>query len=337
MKNAPSHFQRAMEKVLAPVSDCVAVYIDDILIFSSSWQDHITHFTRVFECFQHAGLKAKSSKCSFGKTRLEYLGHTIGSGTLAVPEHRVTALAKYIKPITKMTLRSFLGCMSYYRRFIPKYADMSALLTPSTSVSAPKFVAWTAEMDKAFSQLKVSLCNHVSLIIPSISDSYSLHTDASGFRVGACLHVDRGEEDLPVAFFSRQLQGAEKNYSITELETLAIISALKYFKFYIYGTNVTIFTDHKACTALLTSTVLNNRLKRMTQYLQDKDLTILYRPGKDSTNADGMFRQFDDEEQKKSSQHQSSSTSGFRFPEGKLRGDVEDQSSSQHSAHMEHK
>ena len=190
-------------------------------------------------------------------------------------------------------------------------------------------------MDSAFRQLKVSLCNHVSLIIPSISDSYSLHTDASGCGVGACLHVHREGEELPVAFFSRQLQGAEKNYSITELETLAIVSALKHFEFYIYGTNITIFTDHKACTALLTSTVLNNRLKRMTHYLQDKDLNIMYHPRKDSTNADGFSRQFNDEDQKDSPQDKSSSASGFHFPKGKLPGDVEAQSSAQHSAYME--
>ena len=274
--------------------DCAAVYIDDIIIFSDSWKDHLTHIARVFNCFQQAGLTAKLSKCDFGKTHVQYMGHVIGSGTLAVPNHRIMALADYKRPITKKMLRSFLGCMSYYRRFIDKCADMSALLTPSTSVSSPKSVVWTAEMDKAFQMLKVSLCNQVSLIIPSVLDSFSLHTDASGFGVGACLHVQRGEEELPVAFYSRQLQGAEKNYSITELETLAIVSALKYFEFYVYGTSLVIYTDHKACTSLLTSTILNNRLKRMAQHIQDKDLTILYRPGKESSNADGLSRQFDD-------------------------------------------
>ena len=164
LKNAPSHFQRTMERVLEPVSDCAAVYIDDIIIFSNSRDDHITHLSRVFDCFKQANLTAKTSKCSFGKTRLEYLGHTIGSGQLAVPEHRIASLATYKCPTTKKTLRSFLGCMSYYRRFINKYADMSALLTPAISVSSPKSVVWTAEMDKAFQQLKVSLCNNVSLI-----------------------------------------------------------------------------------------------------------------------------------------------------------------------------
>ena len=204
LKNAPSHFQRCMEKVLEPVVDCCAVYIDDIVIFSTNWNDHLVHLTKVFDCFRQANLTAKLSKCSFGKTKLQYLGHTIGSGQVAVPEQRVAALANYIRPITKKTLRSFLGCISYYRRFIPQYSDMSALLTPSTSVSAPKVVAWTVDMDRAFGKLKVSLCNTVSLTIP-------LHTDASGFGIGACLHVIRDEQEIPVAFYSRQLQGAEKN------------------------------------------------------------------------------------------------------------------------------
>ena len=145
LKNAPSHFQRTMEKVLTPVSDCAAVYIDDVIIFSTSWDEHLIHLSRVFDCFRQAGLTAKRSKCSFGKIQLEYLGHTIGSGKLAVPEHRVSALANYKCPTTKKTLRSFLGCMSYYRKFIDKYSDMSAILMPSTAVSAPKTVVWTGE------------------------------------------------------------------------------------------------------------------------------------------------------------------------------------------------
>ena len=171
LKNAPSQFQRCMEKVLEPVIDCAAVYIDDIVVFSQDWPSHIEHLKRVFECFKQAQLTAKPSKCSFGRTKLQYLGHNIGSGKVVVPEHRITALANYKKPINKKTLRSFLGCISYYRKFIANYSDMSALLTPSTSVSAPKVVAWTVEMDRAFKMLKVSLCNHVSLTIPSQTHS----------------------------------------------------------------------------------------------------------------------------------------------------------------------
>ena len=150
-------------------------------------------------------------------------------------------------------------------------------------------------MDNAFEMLKVSLCNNVSLVIPSIADTFTLHTDASGHGVGACLHIIR-EGELPVAFYSRQLQGAERNYSITELETLAIVASLKHFEYYTYGISLSIYTDHKACTSLLTSSVLNNRLKRMSLYLQDKAITILYRPGTESGNADGFSRQFDDQD-----------------------------------------
>ena len=241
LKNAPSHFQRVMEKVLQPVNDCASVYIDDIVVFSNTWKDHITHLSRVLDCIRQAGLTAKATKCSFGKAKIEYLGHIIGSGTLVVPKQRITALAEYKRPVTKKTLRSFLGCISYYRKFIPQYADMSALLTPSTSVSAPKAVVWTVDMDRAFNRLKVSLCDNVSLIIPSLTDTFTLHTDASGFGIGACLHVVRNQEELPVAFYSRQLQDAEKRYSITELETLAIIASIKHFQFYIYGTFVNIY------------------------------------------------------------------------------------------------
>ena len=296
LKNAPSHFQRCMEKVLQPVSRFAAVYIDDIIVFSDSWTQHLQHLQAVFQCFREASLTAKPSKCSFGKKELQYLGHNVGSGKVVVPQHRITALEQYKRPITKKTLRSFLGCMSYYRKFIPKYANMSALLTPSTSVSAPKVVAWTEEMDRAFELLKVSLVNNVTLTIPSLADTFTLHTDASGHGIGACLHVIRDEEELPVAFYSRQLQNAEKRYSITELETLAIVAAIKHFQFYIYGAHINIITDHKACTALLTSTVLNTRLKRMALFLQDKDICIMYRPGQESGNADGFSRQFDDQD-----------------------------------------
>ena len=171
---------------------------------------------------------------------------------------------------------------------------MSALLTSSISASSPKHVVWTGERLDAFDRLKVSLCAHTILTIPSPSDIYSLHTDASGSGVGACLHVLRDRAELPVAFFSRQLQGAEKRYSVTELESLAIIAAIKHFDFYLYGTSFKVITDHKACTALLTSRALNTRLRRMALFLQDRDINIIFRAGKLSGNADGFSRQFED-------------------------------------------
>ena len=123
-----------------------------------------------------------------------------------------------------------------------------------------------------------------------------LYTDASGRGIGACLHIKRDSKELPVAFYSRQLQGAESNYSITELETLAIIAAVDHFQFYIYGTSFEVITGHKACTSLLTSNVLNQCLRRMALSLQGSDIQITYKPGSTHSNNDGLSRQFDDNE-----------------------------------------
>ncbi len=171
------------------------------------------------------------------------------------------------------------------------------MLTPAVSLTSPVRVTWTEEMSVAFTRLHESLCNHIVLFVPVCGDAFYLFTDASGVGIGACLHVERNDEELPVAFFSRQLRGAEKNYSVTELETLAIVSAVKYFQYYLYGRTVTIYTDHRACVSLLSSRQLNRRLMRFALKLQGMDLTIKYRPGSTISNADGLSRQsWDDTE-----------------------------------------
>jgi len=220
-----------------------------------------------------------------------YLGHKIGSGTLAVPKHRADALANFRQPRTKKELRSFLGTASYYRQFIPGFAAWSSALTPATSLKSPLRVCWSEEMTSAFSKLKTSLCDSCVLVIPSSEDVFVLHTDASGRGIGACLHVVRKDRELPAGFFSRQLRGAEKNYSVTELESLAILAALKHFEFHVYGKEITVVTDHKPCLALLGGVGLNKRLLRFALALQQFHITIIHRPGAVHCNADGMSRQ----------------------------------------------
>ena len=297
LKNAPAIFQRTIEQVLRPVRDSTCNYIDDVIIFSNSWEEHLVHLEGVLECIRKAGLTIKRKKCEFGRKYMTYLGHLVGCGRLAVPESRVMAMRKYGKPRTKKQLRAFLGSVGYYRQFVKGFASMSSKLTPATSLSAPKTISWTGEMEEAFNDLRVSLCNSVVLNVPSVGENFVLYTDASGGGVGACLHVRRKDQELPVAFFSRQLQGVEKNYSVTELESLAIVAAIKHFEFYLYGAPVTVFTDHRACVSLLTSPHLNRRLKRFALSLQGQAMQIVYRPGKSNGNADGLSRQdWDDEE-----------------------------------------
>ena len=291
LKNAPAMFQRLMEVVLGDCYDCSAPYIDDIVVFSNSAEEHVQHLRRVLECLRKYELTIKEAKCEWGRVKLEYLGHVIGGGELAVPAHRAAAMANYLQPRTKKQLRSFLGAAGYYRQFVKGYARLSAVLSPLTSKSAPSVVCWTAEGLEAFTRIKVSLVDVVTLNIPTQEDTFTLHTDASGLGIGATLNVERDGKTVPVAYFSKQLQGAQHRYSATELEGLAVFKAIHYFAHYLFGGRFVVLTDHKALVSFLHSRVLNRRLHGWMLQLQQFDFVIKYRPGVENGDADALSRQ----------------------------------------------
>ena len=291
LRNAPAIFQRAMEVVLGECYQYAAPYIDDVVVFSSSVEEHVGHLRKVLEELRKHGMTVKGSKCEFGKSKLEYLGHVIGGGELAVPAHRAAAMAAYIMPRTKKQLRSFLGAAGYYRQFVEGYAKLSSLLSPWTSKLAPSIVSWTVEGLEAFERIKVSLVNCVCLTIPSQEDTFSLHCDASGAGIGATLNVRRDGQEKPVAFYSKQLQGAQHHYSATELEGLAMFKSINFFAHYLYGGRFEVVTDHKALVSFLHSRVLNRRLHGWVLQLLDFDFVIKYRPGSENGDADALSRQ----------------------------------------------
>ena len=291
LKNAPAAFQRMMEVVLGDCYEYSAPYIDDVVVYSENEVEHVQHLRCVLECFRKFGLTLKEAKCEWGKVKVEYLGHVIGGGELAVPAHRAAAMADYIQPRTKKQLRSFLGAAGYYRQFVEGFAKLSAVLTPWTAKSAPSVVSWTAEGRRAFERIKVSLVKCVCLTIPSQEDVFTLNTDASGAGIGATLNVCRDGKMLPVAYYSRQLQGAQHRYSATELEGLAVFKAVHYFAHYLYGAKFEVVTDHKALVSLLHSRVLNRRLHGWVMQLLEFDFVVKYRPGVENGDADALSRQ----------------------------------------------
>ncbi len=291
LKNAPAMFQSLMETVLKECLVFASVYIDDVLIYSSSWSEHLQHIEQVLVALKEAGLTAKPGKCQWGRCHLDYLGHRVGGGKVAVPWHRVQVMAEFRQPVTKRDLRAFLGSVGYYRRFIPNFAAHSALLTPATSGMAPVTVRWNQEMLGAFDHLRKSLCSHCVLTVPCVSDVFQLHTDASGVGVGCVLNVIRDGVEYPVAFYSRQLRGAEKRYSATELEALAVVASIQHFAHFLFGASFTVLTDHNPLTSLLSSKSLNRRLHGMALKIMQFDVTILYREGTQNGNADGLSRQ----------------------------------------------
>ena len=291
LKNAPALFQRCMEVVLHKCYKFSAPYIDDVLVFSDDPGEHAVHLRQVVQELSKSGMMVKESKCRFGMKKIEYLGHVIGGGELAVPEHRAAAMAEYRLPRTKKQLRSFLGAASYYRKFIQGYAKMSSVLSPWTAKSAPSVVEWTEEGLETFKDIKLSLVNLCVLTIPSEEDVFILHSDASGAGVGATLNVMRDGVKRPVAYYSKQLQGAEQRYSATELEGLAVYRSINFFAHYLFGRRFTVITDHKALVSFLKSKVLNKRLQGWMIQLQQYDFVIEYRPGAENLDADALSRQ----------------------------------------------
>ena len=291
LKNAPAIFQRLMEVVLNDCYGFSAPYIDDILVFSSSGAEHVQHLRLVLEKLRKYGMTIKRSKCEFGKVKVEYLGHVIGGGELAVPAHRAAAMADYIRPVSKKQLRSFLGAAGYYRQFVEGFARLSSVLSPLTSKSAPSVVGWTAEGVEAFDLIKVSLVDVCCLTIPTQQDDFTLHTDASGAGIGATLNVMREGRERPVAYYSKQLQGAQHFYSATELEGLAIFKSVHFFSHYLFGCRFRVVTDHKALVSPLHSRILNRRLHGWMLQLLQFDFVIIYRPGSENSDADALSRQ----------------------------------------------
>ena len=289
--NATSTFQRLMDRVLEGLTDFCSAYVDDILIHSKDGASHLEHLDIVLGRLHGAGLTAKRSKCKWGKAKLVYLGHQIGNGRLAVPSDRVAHVAEYIQPTTKKGVRAFLGTCGYYRKFVKDFGKVAHPLTQMLKKSEPEQVQWTLEGEQAFVALSESLCNTCMLTIPAVSEFFRLHTDASGAGLGAVLSVLREEKELPVVYFSQQLQGAQRRYSATELECLAVVVAIRHFEVYLAGQTFELVTDHQALQGLRSSTNHNRRLTRWALFLQDFDFKITYRPGPDNSNADGLSRQ----------------------------------------------
>ena len=289
--NAPVVFQTLMEKVLKGLGSFCKVYMDDLIIFSDTWEQHMTHVRKVLAALKAAGLTANPAKCEWGGRELQFLGHIIGSGEMSIPKARIESLQSYVKPSTKRGLRSFLGAISFYRKFAKDLARYTAKLTPSMSKSAPPKVVWTDSMNDAFHQICELMCTCTKLVVPLPCDSFSIMSDASGLGIGGVLQVYRDGDWTAAAYYSRQTRGAETRYSATELEALALVETVSHFSYYLYGHEFSAFTDHHALLSLKHSERLNGRLKRLALKLQPWRVNIQYLPGKDNQLADALSRQ----------------------------------------------
>ena len=295
LTNAPAVFQRLMQSVLMglnPVdgNQFVSVYIDDVLVYSRTLPEHLEHLQLVIQRIQQAGLKLKPSKCSFVREEVEFLGHVLTPEGLKTNPRIVEAVKEYRQPQNVKKIRQFLGLSSYYRRFIKNFAALAQPLTALTRNNVE--FKWTAECQGAFDRLKQCMTTTPVLCYPSFDTPFVLETDASIRGIGAILsQVQSDGQYHPVAFASRSLTAAERNYGITELETLAVVWSITHFHSYLYGHQVTIYTDHSAVQAILNTPTLSGKHARWWSRVYGsgiKGVNIIYRPGKANTNADAL-------------------------------------------------
>ena len=305
VRNAPAVFQALMTKILNDCKSFASPYMDDIIIYSDIWEHHKGHVRQVLDRLKQAGLTVNPNKCHWGGTTMEFLGHRVGNGCMTIPDRRVEALRQYTRPTTKKGLRSFLGAVSFYRRYVELLAKDTAMLTPATSKLAPSKVNWTEEMESAFMRIRECVSSSCILTIPLPEDEMSIVTDASGLGIGGVLQVKREGKWEATAFYSRQTRGAEQRYSATELEALALVETIRHFGYYLYGKQFIAFTDHKPLCQLLSSDRLNGRLRRLGMKLQHWLVEIQYVAGEDNGLADALSREerrrcetvFEDEDQ----------------------------------------
>ena len=293
LKGAPATFQRMVDK-LNGLQKFSSAYIEDVIVFSTTWDEHIQHLEVVLSRIKEAGLTVKRKKCQFGMSECGYLGHIIGSGRVCPESAKIEAVQNFEQPTTKTRVRFFLGLTGYYRKFIPDYATIAAPLSDLTSKAKPNQVVWTPECADAFDRLRHILCSFPVLKSPEWDKPFILQTDASGRGVGAVLS-QAGDDggDRPVAYFSRKLLPREERYSTIEKECLAIKLGVQAFHVYLVGCTFVIQTDHRSLEWLNRMKGMNARLTRWSLMLQNYDFRIEYRTGRKNGNADGLSRQWD--------------------------------------------
>lgn len=243
LHSAPATFQRLLDTVLGPELE-PTVYLDDIVVASQTFDDHLRHLREVFRRLRNANLRLNPAKCHFCRSSLKYLGHIIDQDGIRTDPDKVSAIANWPTPTTARMVRQFLGVASWYRRFI---ADFPTIAAPLIRLTRKKEQwHWTESEEKAFHSLKRALTTAPVLACPDFGRPFALQTDASTAGLGAVLTQQYDEGERVVAYASQTLKPAEKNYSATELECLAVIWGIRRMRDYLEGYHFTVITDHQS-------------------------------------------------------------------------------------------
>ena len=301
-------FSFVINKAIGHCSDFAANYLDDIIVFSRTAEDHMEHLEKVFNALQAADLKIKVSKCKFFKKHVSYLGFLIGETGIRCDRSKVKAINKISTPNSIEEVRQFNGMCSYYRKFISHYSDISKCFNDMTRKGAT--FDWTKECDAAFKLLKEKLMENPVLISPQVDKDYVIHCDASKYSYSGILQQTRpGTEELaPVAYYSGNFDKTQVKWNITEKIAYTIYKSVKKFTFYITGAKTMVFSDHKPLRNFFEGGMNITKLDRWSLELQEFDISLEFMQGKLNTIADiishlkneGLYKEHSNEDQKAS-------------------------------------
>ncbi|KAL9256840.1 Retrovirus-related Pol polyprotein from transposon 17.6-like protein [Drosera capensis] len=285
LTNTPATFCTLMNNIFHPYLDkFVVVYLDDIVVYSATLEEHAEHLRVVFKVLASNELYVKKEKCSFARQEVNFLGHVIKDGNLFMEEGKVRTIQEWEPPTKVSELRSFLGLANYYRRFIEGY---SAIVSPLTDLlKKDKAWVWTEACHNAFGELKRVVSSEPVLSLADHSKPFEVHTDASDFAIGGVLM----QEGHPIAFESRKLNDTERRYSVHEKEMTAVIHCLLTWRHYLLGSKFVVMTDNVATSYFQTQKKLTPKQARWQVFLSEFDFEFVYKPEKTNSVADALSR-----------------------------------------------
>ncbi|KAK1427816.1 hypothetical protein QVD17_16511 [Tagetes erecta] len=287
LMNAPATFQATMNDIFRPLlRKTVVIFFDDILVYSPSWDAHVTDVELTLQILQDNHFMVNQQKCSFGLPSIEYLGHIIDGQGVSMDPKKVAAVVDWPVPKSLKGLRGFLGLTGYYRKFVKNYGSIARPLTDLTKKDA---FFWHPFAQQAFDDLKQALITAPVLALPNFQDSFVVECDASGRGIGAVLMQNR----RPIAYFSKALSDRNLAKSAYEREIMALVLAVQHWRPYLLGTRFTVYTDQKSLKFLLQQRITTPDQQNWVAKLLGYDFDIQYKPGRENRAADALSRRAD--------------------------------------------
>lgn len=290
-------FQKVVNQALQDYIDvCAIAYMDDVLIYSPTYEQHLVDIDNVLKAFERVNLKLSPAKCKFARTSAEFLGFLFSEdGYLPNPSH-TNAIRTFPRPKTVRDVRCFLGVINFFRKHLQNRAEVAAPLNRLTKKNT--VFKWTDECEHSFQTLKQMMTSRPILAYPRFNEDFYLSCDASSKSIGAALtQLDSQGNHQPVAYCGRSLNKHEQNYCVSKLELLAMVYSVQYFRTYLEHRKFYLYTDHSALTQLMTSKTLSPQMARFALILQSFDFEIIHQKGTLNTVADSLSRRRYEEQQ----------------------------------------